>query len=255
MGEADAEVVGGDVFELVSFVEEDGGGFGEDAGVGCIAGLLLDVEVGEEEVMVDDDEVGVEGAAAHVGDEAVFPVWAGGAEAGFGAGVELVPERRVLGEVLELGAVAVGGGALPGGDVVELLDLFKAGEEWRVAKGVEFVPAEIVGAALHVADAEGAVVVAEQRFKEGDVFEVELFLEVLGAGGDDDALALPAGEAERGQEIGESFASAGTGFDDEVALVVEGGLDGLGHLVLAGTVLEGEGGAGEEARGGEEVVQ
>ena len=41
-GEADAEVVGGDLFELVGFVEDDGGGFGEDAGVGCAGGLLLD---------------------------------------------------------------------------------------------------------------------------------------------------------------------------------------------------------------------
>ena len=86
-GEADAEVVGGDLFELVGLVEDDGGGFGEDAGVGGIGGLLLDGEVGEEEVVVDDDDVGFERFAAHGGDEAVLPVGAGLAEAGFGAGV------------------------------------------------------------------------------------------------------------------------------------------------------------------------
>ncbi len=86
-GEADAEVVGGDLFELVGFVEDDGGGFGEDAGVGCSGGLLLDGEVGEEEVVVDDDDVGLEGLATHGGDEAGLPVGAGLAEAGFGAGV------------------------------------------------------------------------------------------------------------------------------------------------------------------------
>jgi hypothetical protein len=41
-GEADAEVVAGDLFELVGLVEDDGGGFGEDAGVGGSGGLLLD---------------------------------------------------------------------------------------------------------------------------------------------------------------------------------------------------------------------
>ena len=58
-----------------------------------------------------------------------------------------------------------------------------------------------------------------------------------------------------GSKIGEGFAGAGAGFDDEVALVFEGFFDGSGHVVLAGAVLEGEGGVGEEAAGGEEVVE
>ncbi len=193
-GEADAEVVGGDLFELVGLVEDDDGGFGEDAGVGCACGLLLDVEVGEEEVVVDDDDVGLEGFAAHGGDEAALPVGAGLAEADFGAGVEFVPEGGGLGEVIEFGAVAGFGGFFPGGDVVELVDLFEAVEERVVAEGVELVAAEVVGAALHVADFEGA----EEGFEEGDVLEVELLLEVFGAGGDDDALVALAGQAEGG---------------------------------------------------------
>jgi hypothetical protein len=40
-----------------------------------------------------------------------------------------------------------------------------------------------------------------------------------------------------------------------MALVFEGGFDGFGHVVLAASVLEGEGGAGEDAAGGEEVVE
>ncbi len=31
-----AEVAGGDLFEFVGLVEDDGGGFGQDAGVGCV---------------------------------------------------------------------------------------------------------------------------------------------------------------------------------------------------------------------------
>ena len=50
----------------MGLVEDDDGGFGEDAGVGCAGGLLLDGEVGEEEVVVDDDDVGLEGLAAHL---------------------------------------------------------------------------------------------------------------------------------------------------------------------------------------------
>ena len=213
----------------MGLVEDDGGGFGQDAGVGRVGGLLLDAEVGEEEMVVDDDDVGLERLAAHGGDEAALPVGAGLAEAGFAAGVELVPERGGLGEGVDLGAVAGFGGLLPRGDVVELVDLFEAVEERVVAQRVELVPAEVVAAALHVADLQRA----EEGFEEGDVLEEELLLEVFGAGGDDDALLALAGEAQGGQKIGEGFAGAGAGFDDEVALVVEGGLDGVGHLVLA----------------------
>ncbi len=72
IAEANTEVVGGDLFELMGFVEDDGGGLGQNAGVGCIGGLLLDAEIGEEEVVVDDDNVRLERFAAHGGDEAPF---------------------------------------------------------------------------------------------------------------------------------------------------------------------------------------
>ena len=47
----------------------------------------------------------------------------------------------------------------------------------------------------------------------------------------------------------------GSGKSHFLAAVGEGLLDGFGHRVLAGAVLEGEGGAGEDAAGREEVVQ
>jgi hypothetical protein len=210
------------------------------------------MEVGEEEVVVDDDDVGFERLAAHGGDEAALPVGAGLAEAGFGAGVELMPERGVFGEASISARSPVSVVFSHCGDGVELRDLFEAGEERVVAQGVELVLAEVVAAALHVADVERA----EEGFEEGDVLEEELLLEVFGAGGDDDALLALAGEAEGGQEVGEGLAGAGAGFDDEVALVGEGLLDGAwpsrtGRLA----VLEGEGGVGEDAAGGEEVVE
>ena len=108
-------------------------------------------------MVVDDDDVGLERFATHGGDEAALPVGAGLAEAGFGAGVEFGPERGGFGEGVDLGAIAGFGGLLPLGDVVELVDLFEAVEERVVAQGVELVAAEIVAAALHVADLQWAV--------------------------------------------------------------------------------------------------
>ena len=54
-----------------------------------------------------------------------------------------------------------------------------------VLQGYQLVAAEIVGAALHVADLQ----ISEQRFKKGNVAEVELVLQCFGARGNDDALA------------------------------------------------------------------
>ena len=235
----------------MGLVEDDDSGLGEDAGVRGVGGLLLDGEVGEEEVVVDDDDVGFEGLAAHGGDEAGLEVGAGLAEAGLGAGVELGPEDGGLGEGVDLGAVAGLSGFLPCGDVVILLDLFETGEDGGVAEGVELLLAEVVLAALHVADLERA----KEGFEEGDVLEVELFLQVFGAGGDDDSLLALAGVFECREEVGEGFACAGSGFDDEVALVGDGFFNGEGHLQLAGAVFEGEGGLGEGAAGGEEGAE
>ena len=56
----------------------------------------------------------------------------------------------------ELGAVAGFGDLLPLGDLLVLVDLFQTGQDGLVAQGGELVAAEIVGAALHVADAQVA---------------------------------------------------------------------------------------------------
>ncbi len=124
-------------------------------------------------------------------------------------------------------------------------------EERVVAQRVELVAAEIVCPPLHVADLERT----EKGFEEGDVFEEELLLQIFGAGGDDDALLALASEPQSGQEVGEGLAGAGAGFDDEVTFFLECGFDGSGHFVLAAAVFEGEGGLGEDAPGGEEIVK
>ena len=50
--------------------------------------------------------------------------------------------------------------------------------------------------------------------EEWDVLEEELLLEVLGAGGDDDAAARQDG----GHQVGQRLAGAGAGLGDEVLL-------------------------------------
>jgi len=94
------------------------------------------------------------------------------------------------------------------------------------------VAAEVVGAALHVTDAQ----VSDEGFEEGNVAEVELVLEGLGSRGDDDALA----GAQSGQQVGEGFARAGAGLDNQVAALFKGALDGLAICSCRGGTHRGE---------------
>ena len=80
--------------------------------------------------------------------------------------------------------------------------------------------------------------------EERNVLEEELFLEILGAGGDDHALA----REDRGNQVGERLAGAGARLDDQVAAFGERRLDGLGHLELPGTELERRVAAREQPR-------
>jgi hypothetical protein len=134
---------------------------------------------------------------------------------------------------------------------VELADLFEPGEQRRIAQRVELVLAEVVAAALHIADLQRA----EDRFEERHVLEEELLLQVFRACRNDDALLALAGQAQGGQQIGERLSGACACFDDQVALVGEGLFDGACHLVLAQAMLKLQAGAREQSRGREEVVE
>ncbi len=127
---------------------------------------------------------------------------------------------------------------------MEVGDFFEAGKDGFALGVVDFLAAGVVGTALHVADAE---LVGEVLLEEGDVFVEELFLEVLGAGRDHDALGGENG----GDKIGERLAGARAGFDEEVLAFRDGGFDGLRHFELTGAELVigmplGEGSAGRE---------
>ncbi len=213
--------------------------------------MLADRHIGEEEVVIDDDDVAFHGAATHFGNEAAAVVGAGLAEARFAARIELGPDGAGFGEVVDFDAVAGFGGLFPLGDGLVLGNFFEPGEDGLVPQRKQLVAAEIIRAAFHVADAQWT----EQRLEERNIFEEELLLEILCAGGDDDAMASGGALAQGRQQIGQGFAGSGTGFDDEVALVGEGALDGLCHLQLAAAKFIGQIGPREDAAWREEIVQ
>ena len=177
--------------------------------------------------MVDDHDVAFGRALPHLRDVTVAVLRTIIAQAGLRGGRHVVPRRRVFGQVAELGAVARLGGADP---LVHHRDEVVRRRR-RGAQLIEPVQAHVVGAALHVGRLEGhAQGIAQHR----DVLEINLFLEVLGAGRDQHA--LPA--QDRRHEIGERFTGARARLGQQDAAIGERVGHGEGHQALALTRLE-----------------
>ena len=103
VADRNAEIASGHVFQFVRFVENYRADLGQNPGIRRVFGLLLDGEIGKEQMMIDDDDVALHRPAVHLGDEAFLPRAAFLADASVGAGVELVPERAGLGKRRQFG--------------------------------------------------------------------------------------------------------------------------------------------------------
>src|SRR5690349_14840951 len=84
---------------------------------------------------------------------------------------------------------------------------------------------EVIRSPLHQRRIER---LAERLAEQRDVFEEDLFLKILRAGGYEDALAAE----NRGDQIREGFPRAGTGFSDQRAATLDDVRTGGGHGAL-----------------------
>ena len=252
VGEAEAEVFAGDGFEVVGFVEDGQGAAGQEGGAGLTEG-----EVAEEQGMVGDDEVGgVEPAAGlliEAGGEAV----AAAVGAGVLVGADGFPDGGG-GREIEVAEGAVVGLEGPRAEAGEGVEVVGGVEEGGLSAAGLFVAAEaeVIGAAL---GEDGGEVQAGGAAEEGDVLVDKLLLEGDGVGGEEDLAFVLEGLLESGGEVGETFADAGAGLDDEVAVGGEGLSDGLGHVQLLGAwfvagEVAGNGAFGAQQEGGVEGI-
>jgi hypothetical protein len=213
-------------------------------------GFVESAEEGEEEGMIENKDVGGEGASAHFLVEAagVFPAGFWGAEVAFAT--DLGPDLRV-GSFAKIAQGAIAGGKTPFAEAFEL-DLFGGGEEaFLLSEGtLETGGAEVILSTFE----QGGLESHRQDFlHQGDVLVDELFLEVDGVGADEGLAFLGDGMEGCGDEVGEGFADSGAGFDHEGALFLEGSGDGNSHGLLFGPIFK-TGGAGKFAMGREEVL-
>src|SRR6202162_4682282 len=115
------------------FVKDHRRGFRQNPCVGRTLGLQLDGEVGEEQMMIDDNNVALHSAAAHFSDETPLPLAALPPSASIGARIQFVPKRTGLGKFSKFRAVASRGRFLPRGNRLILLDLLESAEDWLIS--------------------------------------------------------------------------------------------------------------------------
>ncbi len=147
---------------------------------------VLKGKIGEKQMMIDDDDIALHRPLMHQRNEAALVIRALLAGAEIGARIHLGPRRAGFGQRFDFGPVAEFGGLFPFADGLEIRHFLQTGEHWLLIHVVDFLAAGVVGAAFHVADFEWPRKVLLQ---ERNVLEKELLLQVLGAGGDYDALA------------------------------------------------------------------
>jgi hypothetical protein len=122
-----------------------------------------------------------------------------------------------------------------------------------IGEVVQLLAAQIIVAALHVADREPKAgrFPIQRLLDKRNVFVKELLLQIFCSRRNDDAFARP----DHGHQVRQRFASSCTGFHNQMPLFVERLLNGLRHLQLAPAEFIRRMRAREHSTGGEELVQ
>ena len=229
VADGDAEVLGRHVLELVGFVDHRGRARRNHLAVGA----LPHRGVRAQQVVVDDDHVRLGRPLPHLRDEALLVGGALRADAVLRRRRDVVPERQVVGQVLDLGPVPGRGPAGPLGELAE--DAAFGQRQQRAgrfrARRLEAVQAEVVAAPLHV---RGAEVDAERLPQVRQVLVEDLVLQVPGAGRDEDAPSAEDG----GHQVGQGLAGSGARFGQQHAAGLQHARRGGRHAPLARPRLE-----------------
>src|SRR5712692_11088965 len=186
-------------------------------------------EIGKKQMMIDDDDVGVERAQAHPREKARLEVRTLLAETSIRSRVDVSPKRQVLRQGRKLRSITGFSFANPTRDFIKLIDLFEAGEHGHALGALDAMQTCVVVTALH---GRGAKLLWQNVVKKRNVFVDQLLLQILCARRDDDARAATARRRDRRYQISERLAGAGAGFDDEVMLLLKRAQHRLSYFTL-----------------------
>ena len=228
------QVVAGDGLQVVGFVEDDHVVLGQDAGL-----LPPQGQVGEEQGMVDDEDLGMVSPPPGLVVEAILIARAGPAHAVAVVAGHLVPDGR-MGAKIEVRQRAVAAFLRPGGQLPKLGEVLIFAEEARSAGQGPVQPpqADVVAPPFHQ---HRGKLHRHHAPQQGQVFLHQLLLQADRVSGDDDpparlVLGRGGGSEDGRHQVREALAHAGAGLDDEVSGFLDGRRHGSGHGKLLAAV-------------------
>ena len=171
--------------------------------------------------MVDDDNLRGSGAIAHARDKAIRITWTVASEALLTCRRDVLPERKVVRQILDFCAIA---GLCRGGPFDEPLKPCRlVGTQRRRCRGdaVEPMQADIICATFHVSSAEVDI---QRACERRQILVENLILKRLCSCRDQHATICERG----GHKVGECLAGPGACFSDEHAAFVDDARDRRG---------------------------
>src|SRR5262249_7073563 len=166
---ARAEILSSNVLDLVRFVEYNRRILRQDGSVVSVSQR----EIGEEQVMVYDDDVCIQGFATHSSDKTNVEIRTALAKTGLCTRVNLRPESEAFGQIGELRPVTGLALRRPLADSLEVVDVFKAFKHWSLGRLLQAMQTHVIRPAFH---ANGFERGRRDLLKKWDVLLVELFL-------------------------------------------------------------------------------
>src|SRR5437588_446898 len=140
-------------------------------------------------MVIDNNDVAFHCTAVHFSNEAAIELAAFLPQTLVRAGIQAWPQRARFRQRRHLGSISRLGASFPLCNGAVLLDFFQATEHRLSGEVVELLPAQIIVASLHVADAQMSFTFGKERaLEKRNVLAEELLLQIFGSGGDDYAL-------------------------------------------------------------------
>src|SRR3972149_6361930 len=207
-----AEVLSGHVFDLMRFLQYQKIIVGQYFAVGALSYQ----QIGKQEMVVDDDDVALRCLLSEPSDPTPLKIPALLADTGLALGGDSAPELDVLRKPGDLGPIARFRHRSPTGQRIEVIRFGKLAETWLDGKLIVSAQTDVVGSSLHERSLKRH---AQRLSQERKILVEELFLKVLGSGGNDHPLSGQDG----GDEVGQRLAGAGSRLDQQLAPPSEGG--------------------------------
>ena len=228
VAQADPEVTRRHVLQLVRLIENHHAGFRQNPRVGSPARLLPDRHIREEQMVIHNHHIALRRAASHLRDETAPVIRARLPQASLAARVQLRPHRARLRQIVDFHPIPGLRRLFPFRDRLVLRNLLEPRQNRLAPQRKQLVPAQVIRAPLHVANAQRS----KERLQKRHILKKQLLLQILCPRRDDHPMPGRRALPQRWQQIRQRLPCPRSCLDNQVPLILEGALHRLRHLQL-----------------------